>query len=116
TFGAGGILVTPNMGATNVIINGTASADVMDPGRDTQTSEMVIWQNDTQGLLTIGCGLNDSKAPGLAVYTYAGRSTTVLTGTSIYTGSTNVEGGAAISISANANLGGAFAGSTIVPL
>jgi fibronectin-binding autotransporter adhesin len=108
----GGYLVTPNVGANNVLITPNNSSfaltQLLSPGSSAQ--DMVIWQNNAAGLLVLNTGIADSSTPGAGL-TKAGPGTLVLNSPSSYTGPTNIEGGV-VEISSNADLGGMSTSST----
>jgi autotransporter-associated beta strand protein len=105
----GGILVTPNVGANNVLITDsrTNSAQTRDlsAGNSGTAQDLVIWQNNTAGLLILNTGIADgASTPGNGL-TKSGPGALVLNATSTYTGPTNLEGGVT-EISADNALGG----------
>ena len=73
----GGVLVTPNMGANNAVITGTAGFEV--GSRSSTTAAMVIWQNNTNGFLTIADFLDNEKGAAAGTFVFAGPGTVNMT-------------------------------------
>ena len=89
----GGILVTPNVGATNVNISGAAGVlTARNPGTSTAT-EMIVYQNNTFGFLNINTGIGNTS--GTDTYTQVGAGTVVLGDPLLaaYLGQTYLDGG-----------------------
>jgi autotransporter-associated beta strand protein len=104
----GGILVTPNVGAFNVTLNGAGD---WEPSRG-GASTMVVFQNNIDGFLVLNAVnlLSDAKS-GAGTYVFSGLSTVEFTGSQAYTGPTFVDGGAVAYILGN-DLGGLSTGAT----
>jgi fibronectin-binding autotransporter adhesin len=108
----GGYLVTPNVGPNNVLITDTSATstqtrDLSGGATSAGTQDLVIWQNNTAGLLILNTGINDNANLGSGGngLTKAGPGILVLNATSVYSGATNIEGGS-VEIPFNAALGG----------
>jgi fibronectin-binding autotransporter adhesin len=87
---AGGILVTPNVGASDITFSGT-SQDLGDTRNASGGSQLAIYQNNTLGLLNINTGLgNEHGSDGL---TQIGNGSVVFGNTSAYLGPTFLDGG-----------------------
>jgi fibronectin-binding autotransporter adhesin len=111
------ILVTPNVGAENVIFSddvntlagasGATTQDIDPNGRTNSSVNADIWNNDfqgnTAGMLIFATGISNSDFSG--GITEAGPGMVVLATTSTYTGSTVIDGGT-LEIQNNAALGG----------
>ncbi|RBP41482.1 putative secreted protein with PEP-CTERM sorting signal [Roseimicrobium gellanilyticum] len=95
TLESGGVLVTPNAGATSI---GSSSVR---GNLASSTGEILIHQNSTAGALTV-----HSVISGATTVTKSGDGVLILTGTNTYTGGTYINGGT-VQISASANLGAA---------
>ena len=104
---SGGILVTPNVGAANVTIGGTAGE--LEPSRG-GASSLVIWQNDILGILicNVNHTFNDAKS-GAGTYILAGLGTIEFNFPNTYTGPTYING-SAVAYIANATAGDAALG------
>jgi autotransporter-associated beta strand protein len=90
TDGAG-ILVTPNVGANNIIFNGTSFWCAQ---RNGANRAPVFWQNNTNGLLVFQTQIQDSGTAGDG-QVQAGPGTVVYTGANTYTSQTWLNGGVA---------------------
>ncbi len=87
----GGVLVTPAMGTNDVTISGTGSiVPLTEPS--VSSTELIVWQNNTQGLLTIGTPIV-SRADISSDYAQAGPGTVALSANNTYDGNTWLEGG-----------------------
>ena len=93
TLESGGVLVTPDAGATSI---GTTTVR---GNLTSSTGEILIHQHSTTGALTI-----NSVISGATTVTKSGDGVLILTGTNTYTGGTYINGGT-VEISASANLG-----------
>ena len=92
-----GILVTPNVGANNIIFNNTGSTHQWSAQRNGANRAPVTWQNNTLGLLLFGVPLADTgTAPDQ--YVQAGPGTVCYTQDGIYTGQTYLNGGVSVVI------------------
>jgi len=88
---AGGILETPNVGASDITFSGTAD-DLGDTRNASGGAELMLYQNNTLGLMNINTGLGNEHGSNALVQTGAG---SVVFGGSIsaYLGSTYLNGG-----------------------
>ncbi|HEY1686723.1 MAG TPA: autotransporter-associated beta strand repeat-containing protein [Tepidisphaeraceae bacterium] len=85
TISSGGILMTANVGA----YNSTLTGGFLTSGNG---QDLIIFQYNTQGLLTIGSTLTDNGATSIGL-TKSGAGTAVLSGVNTYTGVTTINGG-----------------------
>jgi autotransporter-associated beta strand protein len=95
----GGILVTPNVGAANVTIQGNAGE--LEPSRG-GASSTVFWQNNVEGFLigNVNNFFNDAKSgPGTLIL--AGLGTMEFNFPSTYTGPSFIEGSAVAYLQGN---------------
>src|ERR1700722_13316543 len=88
----GGVLVTPNVGASDVTINGTAEDFEAGTRNAGGASELIIYQYNTLGLMNISSGLGNSKS-GSSSFLQAGPGAITFGNTSTYEGSTYLDGG-----------------------
>ncbi|HUB25402.1 MAG TPA: hypothetical protein VL992_08220, partial [Tepidisphaeraceae bacterium] len=104
-LGLGGILLTPNVGANNIVFNGAGFIDANRGSSGSGSSrETTIWQNDTLGELQISVQIQNGREGGSAL-ALAGPGTTVLSSTTNnYTGSTLIYNGVLL-INSNGVLG-----------
>lgn len=124
SLACGAYLITPNVGPNNVLISDQTQASAgqssvatedLTAGRSTSAAQdLVMWQNNTEGLVILDTGIADTAFPG-GGFTKAGPGTVVLNATSSYTGTTNIEGGM-VEIPFDAALGGLSASSTLGPV
>jgi len=104
------ILVTPGVGAHNVIFNNNGFRPA--GGNGTYGGPLVIWQNNPAGELILNTALGNSKA-GSAAYVQAGPGTVSITGASSgYTGPSYLNGGVTL-IAGNGSLGAAATAATV---
>ncbi len=110
TFGA--ILVTPNVGANNDTIFSNA---YVEPGwrSSSNSGELAIYQNNTNGFLILNCLLADGKTAG-GSWSQNGAGTVVYTViyTNSFTGTLTLNGGVSEIIS-DSDLGAAGTGATV---
>jgi fibronectin-binding autotransporter adhesin len=106
----GGILVTSNVSANDIIITGTTATSLLRSVNSGSTDFPII-QNNTQGDLIVSAVIANNG--GTDAITKSGDGRVILTGTNTYTGVTRVVGGA-LSISSNANLGAVATGAALV--
>ena len=108
-----GILVTPNVGANNIIFNTSGSTHQWSANRNGANRAPVTWQNNTLGLLMFGIAIADTgTAPDQ--YVQAGPGTVVYTADGIYTGQTYLNGG--VSVITDPAIFGATSGNQIIYL
>jgi len=90
----GGMLVTPNVGAANVYVQGTAGE--LEPSRG-GASATVVWQNNVQGFLIFNVNnfFNNAKS-GAGTLVLAGPGTVQALYPSTYTGATYINGATAL--------------------
>jgi autotransporter-associated beta strand protein len=95
----GGILVTPNVGAANVSLAGTAGE--LEPSRGGATT-MVLWQNNILGyfIFNVNNYYNDAKS-GAGTLVLAGVGTVEMNFPGAYTGPTFIDGQVVALMSAN---------------
>jgi autotransporter-associated beta strand protein len=108
TFSTTGILVTPNVGSSAILITANSDSNnqntqLLTSGKDGTGPNMVIWQNNTQGDLILNTGIADSSAGPLSL-SIEGLGMVAINATSTYTGSTTLQG-ASVQIPYNAALG-----------
>ena len=110
TLSLGDILVTPNVGAYNVVFN---SSNLRPAGGSTSsTGPLVFWQNNLAGELIINSQLANSKV-GAASYVQAGPGTVYLANTgSGYTNVSYLNGGFTL-IAGNGSIGSATFGRAV---
>jgi autotransporter-associated beta strand protein len=102
----GGMLVTPNVGSNNVIVQGTAGE--LEPSRG-GASSTVIWQNNVCGYLIFNVNnyFNNAKS-GAGTLVVAGLGAVELNYPGTYTGPTFIDGGAVAYIANSAAGDGAL--------
>jgi autotransporter-associated beta strand protein len=105
----GGILVTPNVGANNIILSGIAND--LQAGNRGGAAQTVLWQNNVLGFLNNGVGFSDAKS-GVGTLVQAGPGTINYTIAASYTGQTYLDGGLSL-LNQNANLGIATTGAQL---
>jgi len=108
TFGA--ILVTPNVGANNDSISGSA---FVEPGwrSSSNSGELAIYQNNTNGFLILNNPLADGKTAG-GGWLQSGAGTVVYSAVNTFTGTLNLDGGVS-EITADSGLGAVGTGATV---
>ena len=104
SVGVRGILVTPNVGTNDIVINSSSATT----GFNNSNRDVVIFQNNTSGNLTISGMQNGSGAGNYSPLVKSGAGRLILSGTNNYSGATYVNEGA-LQISANSNIGGIVA-------
>lgn len=112
---SGGMLVTPNVGSNNVIVQGTAGE--LEPSRG-GASTLVIWQNNVCGYLIFNVNnyYNNAKS-GAGTLVLAGLGAVELNYPGTYTGPTYIDGGVvayiATSTAGDGALGAAATAATV---
>jgi autotransporter-associated beta strand protein len=109
TVSAGGILVTPSVGSTNLTI---AAGDATSTLKGASNHGLSIFQYNTAGTLTINAIIADNGATANAL-TIGGGGAVILGGANTYTNSTVVGQYSTLEISSNANLGSQTANGSV---
>ncbi|HEY1661440.1 MAG TPA: autotransporter-associated beta strand repeat-containing protein [Verrucomicrobiae bacterium] len=111
TYSFGAILVTPNVGANNDAISGSTAN--FGPGLRSSNNggELPIYQNNTNGFLTVSCILADGKTSG-GSWAQSGAGTVIYSGANTFTGTLNLNGGVS-EITADSGLGATGTGATV---
>jgi fibronectin-binding autotransporter adhesin len=111
-FGAGGILITPNMGTNNVTFSNGAGAVGVEGSRDGTNSELVIWQNNTAAELIMNATIADKAGGQVTIITQAGPGTVFYSGVNTNNGQFYLNSGYSV-IQADSGLGAAAGGQAV---
>ncbi len=110
----GGILVTPNLGATNAGISGGGTWQIARISSVNGAQAGVIWQNNTLGYFNLSPTISDGRqgTSSACQIILAGAGTTVFSSGSSYSGQTYLDGGTLV-IPANSALGAIATGTGV---